>query len=96
MGVLGPATDTDGAGDVDKDAYKGAHMDAESGSGVEASADVGAISSPFPPALSPLSFIIQALREGGVDGAVEGLAPKGRRLPSPECLGGGGGVVVVL
>jgi hypothetical protein len=37
---------------------------------------------------TPLTF--QALREGGVDGVVEGLAPKERRLPPPECLGGDG------
>jgi hypothetical protein len=35
----------------------------------------------------------QALREGGVDGVVEGLALKGRRLPPPERLGFGGGAI---
>ncbi len=30
----------------------------------------------------------QALREGGVVGVVEGLAPKERCLPPPGCLGG--------
>ena len=34
---------------------------------------------------------LQALREGGVEGAVEGLAPTERRLPTPECLVGVGG-----
>ena len=34
-----------------------------------------------------LSFLShQALREGGVAGVVEGLAPLERRLPPPECL----------
>ena len=31
----------------------------------------------------------QAFREGGEDGVVEGLAPRERRLPPPEGLGGG-------
>ena len=34
---------------------------------------------------------LQALREGGVEGVVEGLAPTERRLPPPECLVGVGG-----
>ena len=47
--------------------------------------------------LPPLSFpllppapphLLQALREGGVEGVVEGPAPIERRLPPRECLAG--------
>ena len=41
------------------------------------------MSTPFP----PLPQYSQALPEGGVAGAVEGLALVGRRLPPLECLG---------
>ena len=34
----------------------------------------------------PLLLFFQVLREGGVVGVVEGLAPKGRRLSPPEYL----------
>ena len=37
----------------------------------------------------PLLLFFQVLREGGVVGVVEGLAPKGRRLSPPEYLEGG-------
>ena len=36
----------------------------------------------------------QALREGGVVGVVEGLAPRERRLPPPECLKSEWGYIV--
>ena len=46
--------------------------------------------------LPSCSLTLQALREGGVDGAVEGLAPKEGRLPLPECLNGDGGYMLQL
>ena len=43
----------------------------------------------FSPPPPPLLQYPQAFREGGEDGVVEGLAPRERRLPPPEGLGGG-------
>ena len=48
------------------------------------------------PLLPRLPQFTQAFREGGEDGVVEGLAPRERRLPPQESLGGwdGGSVFI--
>ena len=51
--------------------------------------------SPVCPPAPP--HLLQALREGGVEGVVEGPAPIERRLPPRECLAGrmGGSDVII-